>query len=107
VHYPRTGLPGFLYPGIKLEGKLLYDLDVDQSNPEKAITKLGDRKVFLIHAGNDEEIPVKEFEILVKAGSNNVADSWLVPGVEHVRSFKNFPDEYTRRAANFFNNHLK
>ncbi len=105
--YPENGLPDFLYPGIKLAGNLIYGLDVEQANPEVAITKLGVRKLFLIHAEKDQVIPVSEFPRLINAGGENVAESWLVPGVEHVRSFKNYPDEYTQRAVAFFNRELQ
>ncbi|NWJ44584.1 MAG: alpha/beta hydrolase [Chloroflexi bacterium] len=105
-YYPDSGMPILLYPGIKLMAKLMYDLDVDQSNPEVAITKLGERKVFLIHAEKDQEIPVSEFQILLKSGGANVAESWLVPGSKHVRSFQDYPDEYARRAVAFFNREL-
>ncbi|HEX2913465.1 MAG TPA: alpha/beta fold hydrolase [Chloroflexia bacterium] len=102
-----TGLPDFFYPGIKTAASLLFNFDITQANPEKVFPLLGDRKIFLIHAEKDQLIPVDEFYRLQKAGGANIAESWLVPGVEHVRSFQTYPDEYTRRAVDFFNSQLK
>jgi dienelactone hydrolase len=101
-----TGLPGFFYPGIKTAAEWLFSFDISQASPEKVFAQLGSRKVFLIHGEKDQLIPVTEFYHLQQAGDANIAESWLVSGVEHVRSFQNFPDEYTRRAVAFFNREL-
>ncbi len=102
-----TGLPDFFYPGVKLAALLLNDLDVSRTNPEQIFSKLGDRKVFLIHTEQDEVIPVAEFHRLVQAGGTSVAESWLVAGSKHVRTFQDYPEEYLRRVVAFFNRQLK
>ncbi|MEI6043085.1 MAG: alpha/beta fold hydrolase [Chloroflexota bacterium] len=102
----NTGLPDFFYPGIRAAAGLLFGFEVLQTNPEKVFPKLGDRKVFLIHGEKDQVVPVSEFYRLIEAGGANVAENWLVPSTEHVRSFQNYPDEYIKRAVAFFNREL-
>lgn len=102
----ESGLPLFLWPGIKFSAKLLFGIDVDQSDPGRAITNVGESKLFLIHDEKDSLVSISEFKQLVQAGGKNVKDTWVVMGSEHVRGFHDRPAEYTSRVISFFHREM-
>jgi uncharacterized protein len=109
VEVPKaSGLPAFFTPGIVFMSWPLFGMDLANDKPARAIARLGSRPVLLIHGTADAYVPVGHAYALQQAGA---ADPnlrlWIVPGAEHVRAYKQFPDEYLKRVIGFFDEFMR
>ncbi len=103
-----SGLPVFFNPGVVLSEQLLFGIDLNNTKPERAMSRLGNRPVLLIHSATDDLIPVSHAYALQKAGARDPnLQLWIAPGKGHVQAFKNNRDEYLRRVIGFFDANLK
>ncbi len=98
-----TGLPSFFTPGIFTLAQIMYGMDFFNNKPANALTRLGNRPVFLIHETGDPQIPTTQHTLLVQAGANNPnVQAWLLQGSDHGQAFRSGPDEYMQRVMAFF-----
>jgi pimeloyl-ACP methyl ester carboxylesterase len=98
------GLPNFFLPGIFTAGKLMYGFNIAETAPETVLRNLKDRRIFLIHGGQDESVPYQEFNRLIEAGGANIAGSWFLPGLGHCQAHSQYPQEYFQKLEKFFYN---
>jgi uncharacterized protein len=104
----KVGVPSFFDSGILFMTKLLYGLDLLDNEPKRAISRLGNQPVLLIHASNDPLIPVSETYELQKAGAaNSQLQLWVAPANGHVASFADNREEYLQRVIGFFDEFLR
>lgn len=104
----RSGIPSFLNPGILLVSKVWFGIDPMENQPKRALARLGDRPVLLIHSSVDNLIPVSEAYELQKAGAGNPnLELWVAQGSGHVTAFADNKEEYLRRVLTFLDKNLK
>ncbi len=102
-----TSLPEFFAPGLVFMSRVLYGIDLANDKPARAVARLGNRPLLLIHGAADIYVPVGDAYVLQRAGAPNPnLRLWIVPGAEHVRAFKQFPQEYLSRVIGFFDEYL-
>ncbi|MFQ5491228.1 MAG: alpha/beta hydrolase [Phycisphaerae bacterium] len=71
----------------------------------KALQRLDDRAIFLIHGQRDGFIPVSQSQMLYEvAGGPKYL--WIVPGAKHNQSAIVQPEAYGQRLVRFFDEHL-
>ncbi|MEI7555102.1 alpha/beta hydrolase [Candidatus Chlorohelix sp.] len=96
------GLPSFFLPGIYTAGNLMYGFKIEETAPETVLRTLKDRRIFLIHGDQDQEIPYQEFYSLKEAGGSNITGSWFLTGAKHCQSHDLYPQEYFQKLQQFF-----
>lgn len=71
----------------------------------KAALRLGGKPVLLIHGEKDTAVPYSQSQTLsgLLRGASYL---WIVPGAKHNQAVAVAPDEYGRRVAGFFDEHL-
>lgn len=94
---------GIFLPATKLFAKQLYDVDISNASPVKAIVRIN-YPLLLIHGSEDTRIPHDHSTRLQKASPSSTL--WLVDGVDHVSSFTAHPDEYIQLITAYFNDRL-
>jgi len=98
-------LPNFFLPGMLLTASVLHGIDVNQVRPQEAVKQLNGRSLLLIHGAQDGLIPVENiYKLKAAAGAN--AETWVVPGANHVEAQKLQHAEYVRRTLAFFQREL-
>lgn len=103
-----SGLPAFFNPGIFLMARLLYGIDVASNKPERAIARLGNRPVLLIHGTFDADVPPINAYALQKAGADDPnLQLWIVPEAKHVGAYRKKPEEYLKRVIEFFDRNMR
>jgi pimeloyl-ACP methyl ester carboxylesterase len=100
-----SGLPDFFLPSSLFMIRVMYGYDLCASRPVDEIGKIAPRPVLIIHSTSDVLVPETNAEQLRAADPS--AETWIVTGPEHARSFNANPDEYSRRVFNFFDKGLK
>jgi fermentation-respiration switch protein FrsA (DUF1100 family) len=108
VEVPKaSGLPSFFTPGMVFMALQLFGMDLANDKPVRSVARLGSRPVLLIHGTADNYVPVSHAYALQQAGAANPnLRLWIVPDAEHVRAFKQFPDEYLKHVIGFFDEFL-
>ena len=71
----------------------------------KAIVRLGDTPVFLIHGEKDSFIPVAQSQMLYSL-AQGPRYLWIVPAAKHNQSVVVQPGQYGERIVRFFDEHL-
>lgn len=103
----RYGLSIEFGPAVSFFGKLLAGVDPINLNPVKKLTST--QSYFFTHGDKDQRMLVRHFEFL-KAYSleNNIdANFWLAENSYHVDAMFKYPDEYSLRMREFFEESLK
>ena len=104
----KFGAPGLFDPGIILAARGVFGLDVLDDEPKRAVARLGDRPVLLIHATGDNVIPPRQATILQQAGAADPnLQLWLAPATGHVAAFADNKQEYLNRVIAFFDRYLR
>ena len=80
-------------------------VDVSEINAIKAIEKIEQRPLLLMHCDNDPEILVKHSKKLFKA-ANQPKDQWLAPCDVHGELWQHHPQKSEERVVTFFKNNL-
>ena len=100
----RSVLPGWsaplFVPGAKLAARLVFDIDINALAPESIVAGF-DYPVLIIHGMEDTRVPV-EHGIRVHMASHIDSELWLLEGIDHVDTFKTYPEEYAERVASYF-----
>ena len=100
---PKWIVPIF-NPGTVLAANLLHGIKLDELDPESAVRGIN-YPILLIHGVDDTRIPV-EHGMRVHAAAHQGSSLWLVPDTDHVDSFLNNSDEYTKRVITYFRGRL-
>ena len=87
-------------PGVKLAGRLFFDIDLGALVPERIVADL-DYPVFIVHGEADTRVPV-EHGIRIHKASHPDSELWLLEGIDHVDAFETYPEEYVERVASYF-----
>jgi len=102
------GIPDIFNPGVLLAANSVFGLDIAADDPKRAVARLSDRPVLLIHATGDDLIPASQAVELQKAGAEDPnLQLWLAPAVGHVGAFAGNKDEYLNRVMGFFDKYLR
>lgn len=105
----RMGVPNLFNPGYVFASKSLFGVDILENEPKRAIARLSDRPVLLIHGEEDALIPVDqayELRDFARAAGNRQIELWVVPFANHVGAVGGSREEYVSRVAAFFEAHL-
>jgi len=103
-----------LLPGIRLLARLLYDINIDESAPEKVIGDIAPRPVLLIHGIEDDMIPFQQARRLQAVGDAHV-ELWALKGYRHAEGLRLHPgypewsplrEQYLSRVTAFFESRL-
>ena len=62
--------------------------------------------MFFIHGGADTYVPTRMVYPLFEAKSEP-KELWVVPGVAHALSYKDYPKEYTKRVKAFVDRYIR
>lgn len=71
----------------------------------KAMVRLGEKPVFLIHGEKDSFIPVSQSQMLYEL-AKGPKSLWIVPAAKHNQSVVAQPRQYAGRVVRFFDEHL-
>jgi uncharacterized protein len=96
----RAGLPSQLTPFVAIMGHVMLGIDVDALQPERAIASLAPRPVLLVQGLIDDTVAPGDARRLLAAYP--VATLWELPNVNHVRAYRDYPEEYVRRVEATF-----
>lgn len=103
----RNGIPSFFNPGVLLASKMWFGIDPLENAPRRALARLGDRPVLIIHSSVDHLIPVSEAYELQRAGAGNPnLKLWIAQGSGHVTAFADNNEEYLSRVITFFDENI-
>ena len=100
---PEWLAPIFM-PGTTLLANVLYGIDIGDLKPVEAVTSLGYR-ILVMHGTADERIPFEHGRRVHQAAHPD-SQFWITTGLEHVKAFSTYPDEYVERVATYFNERL-
>ena len=84
--------------------KVLYDIDIGVLVPEEAV-KLLPCPIMIIHGTNDTRISLEHGKSVYDA-AHPESIMWVVPGVDHVQSFTECPEEYVERVTDYFDEQI-
>lgn len=103
----RSGLPGFYTPGVLLMVRALYGADAGAIHPGRAIGRLGDRPVLILHCQDDQLVPVVNAEQLWLARYGTAGESQrdkihLFPQAGHVKGYQADPNAYLPLVLHFW-----
>jgi pimeloyl-ACP methyl ester carboxylesterase len=101
----EAGLPGFLLTPSLWMARLRFGFDLSQERPVTEIGAIAPRPILIIHSTDDQTVPETNAEQLRAAYP--AAETWIVSGPEHARTYNAYPDEYVQRVGGFFNKYLK
>lgn len=91
-------------PVAALAGKL-RGARLDELRPLDAVARLRGRPLLVVHGIDDRSVPVHHaYRLLEAAGPG--AESWLVPGVDHVGAYFADREGYVARVVRFFSDAL-
>ena len=90
-------------PGVFLMSRVLLGITPERIRPIEAVPTLAERKLPLlaIHGQADSVVPFEHARRLVSAYGPE-AQTYFLPGSEHLRAYEHEPDIYTGRLAEFF-----
>ena len=103
----RYGLSIEFGPAVSFFGQLLAGVDPTDLNPVKKLNK--NQFYFFTHGDKDERMLPRHYEYFKKyASENNIkADFWLAKNSYHVDGMFKYPEEYSKKMYNFFEDNLK
>jgi pimeloyl-ACP methyl ester carboxylesterase len=93
----------FFAPGTILMAQLLLGLDIYTIRPIDGLSQLAERgtPLLVIHGNADSIVPVSQGRSLASAYGPR-AETFFVPGAEHLRNYERNPAAYAKRVAAFF-----
>lgn len=100
-----SGLPDIFLSSTLLMTRVRYGSDLCSSRPMDEIGRIAPRPVLIIHSTSDVLVPESNAETLKAAAP--FAESWIVTGPEHARSFNADPPVYSKKVSDFFQRSLK
>ncbi len=103
----RYGLSIEFGPAVSFFGKLLSGVDPVNLNPAKKLTS--DQNYFFTHGDKDQRMLVRHYYYFKKyAEDNNIKSKfWLAENSYHVDGMFKYPDLYSEKMKDFFEDNLK
>ena len=102
----RFSLPSFpLIPLTSWLCQQIYGWSFDEASALNAVKKCKEPMLF-IHGDEDTFVPTWMVYPLFEA-KPEPKELWIVPGVEHAKSYLHFKEEYTQQVANFLSTHME
>jgi pimeloyl-ACP methyl ester carboxylesterase len=102
---PRnTSLPSIFYPGGELASEL-FGMNPNL-RPVDEVRALPSRAFLFFHGGADSYIPVINGKELKQASANRESELVIVPGADHVHSFRTDPSLYLATLYRFFDQQI-
>lgn len=99
-------LPDFPFTAIIMNTlPFLTGIDIDQVSPRESIKNI-QAPVMLIHGDGDAAIPYQNSEEIMSNSTGENITFWNPSGVGHVRGYSVYPEEYTSRVIQFFEQSL-
>lgn len=99
-------------PGMGAMARLLYGVDISEVSPARSLA-MSETPVLIIHGEEDSVVPVSHARLLAKASGSEFREAgetsgaiWIVPEAGHLGAYRNAPEEYAGRVAEFFDAHL-
>lgn len=99
-----SGLPDIFIQPTLIMLRVEYGYDLCAARPVDEIGRIAPRPVLIIHSTSDELVPVSNAEQLKAAAP--FAETIIVTGPEHARSFNDDPAKYSQRVIEFFDKGL-
>jgi fermentation-respiration switch protein FrsA (DUF1100 family) len=100
-----TGLPDIFLPSTLFAVRMLYGYDICSARPVDEIGRIAPRPVLIIHSTSDVLVPIANAMQLKAAAPH--AETWIVTGPEHARSYNTDPPTYNQLVIDFFDRSLK
>lgn len=105
--YRYTGLSPFPFAPISVWiAERRVGTRVDNISPQRAISAISPRAVFIIHGLEDEDIAPDAAQALYQA-AGDPKELWLIPGIGHARGIRGAPKEYPKRVLDFLARYLR
>lgn len=103
----QFGLPAFpLLHTTSLLCKIKYGWTFGEASALKQMqSPHANQPMLFIHGEADTYVPTRMVHSLYEARRGD-KELWIVPGTAHAESYKNFPQEYTKRVKNFLGKHI-
>lgn len=102
-----TNLPAFPFNrAFLLVVPVITELNPSQVSPIKAVERLRDKPLLLIHGESDASIPAENSLALWKATGGRKSQIWLVPGADHVQGYRTDSSGYWSRLESFLKESL-
>ena len=100
----NTTLPPVFYPGGELAARL-FGMDANL-RPVDGVRALPKRAFLFFHGGADTYIPLSNGRELRQASANRESALVIVPGADHVKSFRTDPPLYLATLYRFFDQQI-
>lgn len=100
---PKAITPVF-NPAVTLMARMFYGISIGSLVPENAVHDL-DYPILVIHGMADTRIDYSHGERVYNEAKPN-SEIWLIPDVDHVDAFLDYPEEYINRVDNYFTDQL-
>jgi alpha-beta hydrolase superfamily lysophospholipase len=102
-----SDLPDFPFTPIILTlMPTITGLDIDEVNPREAVKNVHS-PMLLIHGDGDTSIPNRNSKEILENSVHPDTALWIPSGSGHVKGYADYPEEYTKRVIQFFDQSLK
>jgi len=102
----RYGMPNIFGPAVSFTGQRLTGIDPSDLSPAYKLTS--SQSYYITHGQKDKRVPAHHFEFFQNYINNNNVDAefWLIPDAYHVDAMIKYPDEYSEKMKQFFEENL-
>ena len=102
----RYGMPNIFGPVVSLVGQMLTGIDPSDLSPAYKLTS--SQSYYITHGQKDKRVPVRHFEFFQNFISKNNIEAyfWLNPDAYHVDAMRKYPNEYSQKMKQFFEENL-
>ncbi len=100
-----SGLPDFFLPSALLMTRVLFGYDLCSARPVDEIGRIAPRPLLILHSTDDQLVPVRNVDQLKAAAP--WAQTRIVSGPEHARSYNADPAGYSQVVIDFFDKGLE
>jgi dipeptidyl aminopeptidase/acylaminoacyl peptidase len=103
----RYSMPNIFGPVVSIIGQILTGIDPSDLSPVYKLTS--SQAYYFTHGQKDKRVPVHHFEFFQNyVSKNNIkANFWLIPDAYHVDAMLKYPEEYSLKMKQFFEENLK
>lgn len=101
----HSHLPQWFNPGILTAAHWAFGVRTDDLVPIRAARLWGHRPLLLIHGEADSTVPLRQARRIARAAGPSCRAIWL-PGVEHVKGYRDDPARYVALINAFLAAHL-
>ncbi len=98
-------LPSWFAYFVAFAGRIFYRADFSKVSPASVVEQV-EQPIFFIHGEEDSVISAEETRVLHSVSGNPEDRIWIVPGTEHVNTYRNLPEQYANLISEFFHRHI-